>query len=121
MKQLERRRQHREFLPLQELLDPPVGIVWIGDPGNGLARPFEALERSGLPGVLDEPLDPALPALARRLPLGHRAVPFVRPMTHPTQTLPLPSRTQPARMPHHRPRGPCASEVAACILFSPLA
>src|SRR5215467_10213065 len=71
--QLQGGRQDGELFPLEELLYPPVRIVGIGDPGNGLARALETLEFPGFAGVVDELLDPGLPALPRRLPLCHGA------------------------------------------------
>src|SRR5262249_36375186 len=71
--ELQGRRQGGELLALEELLHPPVRIVGIGDPGDGLARTLEVLELPGLAGIVDELLDPGIPALPCRLALRHGA------------------------------------------------
>src|SRR5262249_39643782 len=60
---------------LEELLHPPVRIVGIGDPRDGLARTLEVVELPGFAGIVDELLDPGLPALPCRLALRHGAPP----------------------------------------------
>src|SRR5262249_17647203 len=71
---LEREGQHRELLPLEELLDPPQRIL---GPIHARNAPAPApqpppLDRPLALGLLDLLLDPGVPALPGRLALAHR-------------------------------------------------
>src|SRR5262245_8740660 len=71
--QLERWRQDRDLLTLDELLHPPVRVVFLTEIWQGLAGPRQVVEGSLFPGDTDLRIDPTLPTRPRRLAFRHGA------------------------------------------------
>src|SRR5207245_87874 len=72
-------RQRGDFLTLDELLHPPVGIVALVEIRQRLAHALEVVEGAVLASLTDLLLEPRLPAAAGWLPLRHRG-PSVLPL-----------------------------------------
>src|SRR4029079_3105831 len=109
--QLQRRREHGDLLPLEELLHPPVGIIGRLHSGNGLALALELVELARILRLPDELLDPDLPRLVRRLLPGHGA----------DATSAARIRVSSAPCPHPRSTGPpsTAASRSAAATSSP--
>src|SRR5262249_6538281 len=71
--QLERWRQDRELLALDELLHPHRQVVVLIEIGKRLSGPRQGVEGALFPGDTDLLVDPRLPARSRRLALRHGA------------------------------------------------
>src|SRR5262249_36991552 len=71
--QLERWRQDRELLALDELLHPYRQVVVLIEIGKRLAGPRQVVEGALFPGDTDPLVDPRLPARSGRLALRHGA------------------------------------------------
>src|SRR5262245_26134519 len=71
--ELERWRQHGDLLAPDELLHPPVGIVFLIEVREGLTGPRQVVEGSRFRSDTNLRIDPRLPARSRRLALRHGA------------------------------------------------